>query len=658
MGGVAGHMSHLYDNPNLSFSKMKEIMALVSEGDLEAEEKVDGQNLFLSYSLEDGKAKGARNKGNLRAGGLDATELATKFSGRGNLEKTFNDGFSSFEKAVEALSDKEKYYIFGPDANIWYNAEVMDPGSRNVINYDNKVLKIHDRGHFKFDKESGEKSDEPVDKALQLLDRTLSRMQSRLGEEDFALARSAIIQLQKLEDDTFLKQAYGRIDRAVSEVKLSDSDTVGQYVYNRLYNGLDTEIPKEIRKNILSYILKLPDNIGLRELKKKLTPDEIGDLMDIINSKQILLKQAIDPIENIVHDFSVEILKSLQSTFIADNSAEVKRIREELSSAVNDMIENGTDDPESMEILQFHLNKIKDMGNITTPMEGVVFDYGGHVYKFTGNFAPLNQILGLFKYGRKTKPLVTSESQNNNIQVLSEKDGKRIALFPGKFKPPHRGHFDYVNKIAKRPDVDEVIVLISPVDYPEVSNEQSLRIWDEYLENGESNITAKIADYRSPVQAVYEFVADPVSAREGDTVLLVKSSKDVGDRRFDRAQSYAERHNPGVNVEDIEEDPVQSKDGVVYSARDMRKALANGDKETFLSYTPPSVDGDALWNSLVPQTERLNSLIDDTIEEYSGAGAAGGYAGGFGPPNTHDPYKKRSKTNRPKVRRAKRQRRR
>ena len=657
MGGVAGHMSHLYDNPNLSFSKMKEIMALVSEGDLEAEEKVDGQNLFLSYSLEDGKAKGARNKGNLRAGGLDATELATKFSGRGNLEKTFNDGFSSFEKAVEALSDKEKYYIFGPDANIWYNAEVMDPGSRNVINYDNKVLKIHDRGHFKFDKESGEKSDEPVDKALQLLDRTLSRMQSRLGEEDFALARSAIIQLQKLEDDTFLKQAYGRIDRAVSEVKLSDSDTVGQYVYNRLYNGLDTEIPKEIRKNILSYILKLPDNIGLRELKKKLTPDEIGDLMDIINSKQILLKQAIDPIENIVHDFSVEILKSLQSTFIADNSAEVKRIREELSSAVNDMIENGTDDPESMEILQFHLNKIKDMGNITTPMEGVVFDYGGHVYKFTGNFAPLNQILGLFKYGRKTKPLVTSESQNNNIQVLSEKDGKRIALFPGKFKPPHRGHFDYVNKIAKRSDVDEVVIMISPVDYPEVSNAQSLRIWEEYLENGEPNITTKIADYRSPVQAVYEFVADPKSAADGDTVLLVKSSKDVGDTRFDRAQSYAERHNPGVNVEDIVEDPVQSKDGIVYSARDMRKAIADGDKDTFLSYAPPSVDQEALWNSLVPQTERLNSLIDDTIDEMSSM-AGGAVAGYAGPVGGTVKIRKRSKTQRPKVKRAKRQRRR
>jgi nicotinamide mononucleotide adenylyltransferase len=261
----------------------------------------------------------------------------------------------------------------------------------------------------------------------------------------------------------------------------------------------------------------------------------------------------------------------------------------------------------------------------------------------------------------KTAPAQRNESLNTDAQVITEKEGKRIALFPGKFKPPHRGHFDYVNKIAKRSDVDEVVIMISPVDYPEVSNAQSLRIWEEYLENGEPNITAKIADYRSPVQAVYEFVADPKSASDGDTVLLVKSSKDVGDTRFDRAQSYAERHNPGVNVEDIVEDPVQSKDGIVYSARDMRKALADGDKETFLSYAPPSIDGESLWNSLVSPSKRLNSFIDDSIDEISTMAAgdvSGGGAIGFGPPNTYNPYKKRSKTSRPKVRRAKRQRRR
>ena len=108
MGGVAGHMDHLYDNPNLSFNKMKEIMEAASEGDLSAEEKVDGQNLFLSYSVSEGKAKGARNKGHYTTGGLDASGLAKKFFGRGGLEKAFVGGFDAFETAVEALSKDEK----------------------------------------------------------------------------------------------------------------------------------------------------------------------------------------------------------------------------------------------------------------------------------------------------------------------------------------------------------------------------------------------------------------------------------------------------------------------------------------------------------------------------------------------------------------------
>ena len=34
MGGLAGHMSHLYDNPDLSFSKMKDIFSKATKGEL------------------------------------------------------------------------------------------------------------------------------------------------------------------------------------------------------------------------------------------------------------------------------------------------------------------------------------------------------------------------------------------------------------------------------------------------------------------------------------------------------------------------------------------------------------------------------------------------------------------------------------------------
>ena len=202
MGGVAGHMDHLYENPNLSFEKIIEILTAASNGELSYQEKVDGQNLFLSYSIPEG-AKGARNKGNLRSGGLDAAGLAQKFAGRGNLEKAFNGGFRTFEKAVEALSKEEKQRIFGPDANIWYNAEVMDPGNPNVILYDDKTLKIHDVGHFVFNKETGERDPIP-DGTLEILDNAFERMKE-VSLDDFKLARQAIIRIEKLEDDEALK---------------------------------------------------------------------------------------------------------------------------------------------------------------------------------------------------------------------------------------------------------------------------------------------------------------------------------------------------------------------------------------------------------------------------------------------------------------------
>ena len=51
MGGLAGHMSHLYDNPRLTFSQIKSILQDAAEGRLEGTEKTDGQNLYISFSV-------------------------------------------------------------------------------------------------------------------------------------------------------------------------------------------------------------------------------------------------------------------------------------------------------------------------------------------------------------------------------------------------------------------------------------------------------------------------------------------------------------------------------------------------------------------------------------------------------------------------------
>ena len=92
MGGVAGHLWHLYDNPNLTFGDLKKILSLASQGRLESgSEKLDGQALHVTW--EGGELRAARNKGDIKSGGMNASQLAAKFKGRGAVYDAFTTSF-------------------------------------------------------------------------------------------------------------------------------------------------------------------------------------------------------------------------------------------------------------------------------------------------------------------------------------------------------------------------------------------------------------------------------------------------------------------------------------------------------------------------------------------------------------------------------------
>ena len=75
-GGAYGHMSHPFDDKDLTFGDLKKIIELGLGGQLSREdnvtEKLDGQNLFVSF--KDGKTIFARNKGQVKNFGQNATK--------------------------------------------------------------------------------------------------------------------------------------------------------------------------------------------------------------------------------------------------------------------------------------------------------------------------------------------------------------------------------------------------------------------------------------------------------------------------------------------------------------------------------------------------------------------------------------------------------
>jgi len=50
--------------------------------------------------------------------------------------------------------------------------------------------------------------------------------------------------------------------------------------------------------------------------------------------------------------------------------------------------------------LKAQIEKLEAIGGLSSivPSEGIVFKYKGNTYKFTGAFAPVNQIVGLLNF--------------------------------------------------------------------------------------------------------------------------------------------------------------------------------------------------------------------------------------------------------------------
>tara|TARA_Y100001938_G_scaffold132224_1_gene190279 strand:+ start:475 stop:2874 length:2400 start_codon:yes stop_codon:yes gene_type:complete len=486
-GGVGGHMSHLYDNPRLTFATIKKIMQDAASGELEGTEKTDGQNLFISFSVPEQKAKGARNKSNIKAGGLDVKGLAAKFKGKGQLEKTFSESLAAFEDVVKSMSKDEQIEIFGPDTNIYYSAEIIDPRSQNVISYDTKTLAIHRNG-AEFDKETGApitvdvedpnypgsiiRAPKDVSKNAELLGNLLSAKQDEIKEKNYGVQMDAIKNLQALEDKTALNTALSELEKEISSEGISDNQTIINYVMAKLSNYFTEEglnLPVELEKKVLEKILltspsyryaygypeKLDKEWNLGTMAKGLPADQKAKLRDTIGKSKEILAMAIRPIEEIIHDFSVEMIRGLESVFILDNQKELDRQINDLRRAI-DAIEK-TEHPTALAFLDKQMQKLKKVENHSSAAEGFVFDYDGHTYKFTGNFAPMNQLMGLFKYGRKDIPAMEKLEENDQSPAAK----RTIAVYPGRFQPMGKHHLQVFKTLQAQHGDDNVYILTS-----------------------------------------------------------------------------------------------------------------------------------------------------------------------------------------------------
>jgi len=642
-GGLAGHMSHLHEDPQLTFQKIKDVLIKASEGQLEGTEKTDGQNLFISYSVKDGKAKAARNKGNIKTGGLTAKGLAEKFGGRGSLEVAFTEAFDAFEKAVSVFETEELQEIFGPDAEIFYNAEIQDPRNANIINYDFKTLNIHRVGHASFNRETGLIEDIDVSRNAEKLENALEKLKDHFENDKFRVQMNAIRQLEKLDNKDVLISALGRLEGEINSYGLSDSQTIGDYLAIKITPRILEDFPMipEEKLPLIMDRLFLGTKIKVKDIQVDLNKEQKKEVSLAVKKLGGYFKEAIAPIEDLVHDFAVEILKAFRSRFILDNDKEVARLQKEVGQAIDAIKTSGRED--AIQVLTKHLKKLKKAENISSAAEGFVFDYDGKTYKFTGNFAPANQLLGLFKYGRGNIPPLQRKLDEN---VLGEKR-KLVVLLPGGFKPPHKGHYNMIKFYNDHEDVERVIVLIGPKERKferkegeegeslVVDREQSIEIFKLYGVEEMSKVKVEETKYNSPIQAAYEFlISDPRREEYKELAFSMGASgKDSDFKRAEDFKNYFANKKPdklpeGFHVGIPPRAEVEGGDSPL-SATKFREAVANKDTEVIKQLVPDNVQADDLLAIFYKKEdngklEEYSSMAGGNISGASGVKAAPG----------------------------------
>jgi len=98
---------------------------------------------------------------------------------------------------------------------------------------------------------------------------------------------------------------------------------------------------------------------------------------------------------------------------------------------------------------------------------------------------------------------------------LKEQDTKTIALLPGGFKPPHKGHFEALKYLLKVSGATHAIVFVGKLARDGITQDQAVKIWDIYARYIPAKIEIvpamgidKAGREASPLSMTYDFIED------------------------------------------------------------------------------------------------------------------------------------------------------
>jgi len=396
-------MAHPFDDKDLTFGDFKAMIDAGLRGELnfeeDATEKTDGQNAFAT--IQDGEVKFARNKTELK-NPMTLSEFKNKFEGHPSklVQDTFQFAAQDLARLLMALSpaDQEKYFKNGKD---FMNMELIYSQNTNVIHYDTDVIQFHGIKETDGNGNITGTNNKPAKEIANIL----KKVQSDIGKT-FKIIPPRVIKLQKdLDFTTNKKRFINQVNALEKRYGLTDSDEVAKYHEMWWRELIDKQFPalsQDVKEGLLKrWAYGDKKSLNMRSLAKQIGPKEAAmvkkfDKEDVAKK----YKENIRPFEDLFLELGSVILKNASDFLAANPSDEAQRLRAQIQTAGSKIKKTGGAD--QVRKVEAELARLDRIGGIESifPTEGIVFKYKGKIYKLTGTFAAINQLLGIIKFGR------------------------------------------------------------------------------------------------------------------------------------------------------------------------------------------------------------------------------------------------------------------
>ena len=228
-------------------------------------------------------------------------------------------------------------------------------------------------------------------------------------QKRFKIGKPNFLKLQKVQNFAKFKSKFlGQLNKLQGRYGLSDGQRLTDYHYEwwseYILKGVQKANsgirPSEKQKLVYRWAYFNKDySIGKIKKDFKNRPELLKWILktDKEDHKKVF-KQTIKPFEILFFQVGVEILKNVSGFLAVSPDKAVEKIRQDVISAMNDL--KKPDNIQKLEKLRIQIEKLEAIGGLSAivPSEGLVFKYKGNLYKFTGAFAPINQILGSLKF--------------------------------------------------------------------------------------------------------------------------------------------------------------------------------------------------------------------------------------------------------------------